>query len=260
MKAIIFNKAGKIALTKYVDGALSHVPANMCIRNGTVESIQENTSYNTTELPDGNSDWPMGEYDIGVTGNITVNLSSYQAELHAFLLGVSVEDLTDANMRVNDAEYVVPDSSPYEVELDHEPNDNMDVIVMDDDSTAFTEVESDPSSEEFSITEDTITFNSADAGKNVFVTYDWTATTAVGVGLPKTSNRPALYAVISGEAASEDESTLYDTNVIIDKCKATGDINVPQKGREPQGWSFTLKVLKPRGSNDAVDTRYSEQS
>ena len=38
---------------------------------------------------------------------------------------------------------------------------------------------------------------------------------------------------------------VYDANIIIDKCKAIGDINQPTQQRRPQPWSFTLRVLKP---------------
>ncbi len=260
MKSVIFNKAGKIALTKYVNGLLNHIPENMCIRNGTVQSIQESPTINTQDMTDGNSDWPMGVYDTGIAGQITVTLSSYQPELYAFLLGTTIEKLSNKNMRQNDEEILIPSASPFTATLKHTPNSNITPIVLGEDSSPFVKVSASPAVGQFSISADVITFNSVDAGKNVFVTYDWTATAAEAVGLPKVVNRPTLYVVISGEATSEDESDIYDTNIVIDRCKAVGDINPPQKGREAQPWSFNLRVLKPRGNNKAIDTVFVKRA
>jgi len=257
MRPIIFNKAGKLSLTKYVEGMLEHIPKNMCVRNGVVQSIQDTSTFNTVDMPDGNSDWPMGVYDTGVSSQILVTMSSYVAELHAYLLGVSVEDLQSTNMRINDEEILVPDVSPYSVKLKHAPNDNMTPILVNEDGSPFVKVSSSPEMGQFAVSTNVALFNISNAGENVYVTYDWTSDMAKSFGLPKTANRPTMYAVVSGEAMSEDESSLYDTNTIIDKCKATGDISPPQKGREPQPWSFTLRVLKPRGNNKAVDFKYA---
>lgn len=258
MRAIVFNKAGKIALTKYVNGALTHDAANMSIRNGTVQSIQDTASYNTTDLADGNSDWPMGSYDTGISGQVVVTMASYHAKLHAFLLGVDIANLTNQAMRENDEELLIPSASPFTATLEHAPAALMVPVLVNEEASPFVKVSATPAVGQFSVSASTVTFNSADAGKNVFITYDWTATTAESVGLPKIATRPTLYAVISGSAVSEDESTEYDANIIIDKCKVVGDINPPEKGREPKAWSFTLKVLKPRGSNKAVDTIYAQ--
>ena len=256
MRPVVFKNAGKIALTVYVNGMLHHIPANMSVRNGTVQSIQDTTTYNSTELPDGNSDWPMGDYDTSVSGQVQVTLSSYSSRLHSFIIGTTLEELNSESMRVNDYEMLIPSESEYNVELRHEPNNNIVPILVNEEGSPFIKVTESPSASEFAISLNVVMFNSADAGTNVYLTYEWTAIKAESVGLPKTANRPTLHAVISGEAVSEDESTLYDTNIIIDRCKATGDINPPQKSREPQPWSFTLKVLKPRGKNNAVDCKY----
>lgn len=260
MRSIIFNKAGKIALTRYVNGTLTYTPANMSVRNGTVASIQSAVSYNTTTLPDGNSDWPAGEYDIGADGRITVNFSSYQPEILAFLLGTTVTEIANMDMFSVDEEQTVPSVSPYTVQLRHIPNANMVPILTDDTASPFVKVASAPASGQFSVSGDIVTLNSADAGKNVFSTYIWGAASGKEFGLPKLVSRPALQCIVSGEATSEDESEIFDANIIVDRCKAVGDINPPEASREPKGWSVTLKVLKPRGQNKAVDYKLAQRA
>lgn len=259
MKSIVFNSSGKIGLTKFVDGALSHTLANMSARNGTVERIQSNVTINTKDMPDGNSKWPMGSYDTGNEGSVVVTMSSYQPKLHAFLMGGTVSTVASRNMRVNDKKIFIPDSSPYTETLNHTPNDNITPIMVDESNTEFTKVDSAPAEGEFSISANEVTFNSADSGSNVFLTYDWTADSAEKLGL-SSDTRPVMHAIISGKAVSEDKSTEYDSNIIIDKCQSVGEISVPEKGSEPQPWSFTLKVLRPRGDNDAVEYAYAQSS
>jgi hypothetical protein len=257
MKTIVFQKAGKLALTKYVNGALTKTQANMALRNGTVQSIQSNFSIKDTELPDGNSDWPMNDYDTGRDGRITVNMSSMSMELVAFLLGVTVDALSNQQMWENDYEIAIPPTSPFSVLLPKTPATGGTTILLTEDATtsAWTKTgaaSAVPTISQYTISQNVAIFNSADAGKTVYLTFDWTATTASEMGFAKTGKRPVMECIISGEANSEDESTTYSTNVVVDRCKLIGDINLPEQSREPKGYSFQLKVLRPRGNNKAV--------
>lgn len=260
MQPIFFSKAGKLMLTKYVNGVPTRSSENSYFRNGAVQSIVPNITINTTALPDGNSDWDAAEPDTGKEGTITVNLSFMPVELYAFLMGTTVDDLSNTPMPVIDQEIMIPEVSPYEVSLGHEPDTNRTIILVDMDAFAWTKTESVsavPSQGEYTISASAAVFNSSDAGKSVFITYDYTALTAKSFGLPKSGSRGALECVISGEATGEDESTFYDAAIIIDRCKSTGDINPPEMNREPSPQSITLKVLKPRGNNKAVDFRFA---
>jgi len=261
MRALIFNKAGKIALTKYSAGQLSYTPGNMVTRNGTVQSIQASVSYNTATLPDGNSDWPMGEYDVGADGKITVNLSSYQPEVLAFLLGTTVNDVANMGMMAIDEEQTVPAVSPFTATSKHTPNAEMTPVVVDDTASPFVKVSANPAVGQFSVSANVFSFSSADAGKNVYFTYDYSVSSGgKEFGIPKVVSRPAIQCIVAGEAVSEDESEVYDANIIVDRCKAVGDITPPEATREPKGWSFTLKVLKPRGQNKAVDYKLAPRA
>ena len=249
--------------TKYVDGIPTRSAANSYFRNGAVQSIVPSINIKTTELPDGNSDWPAAEVDTGKEGTVTINLSFMPVELYAFLLGTTVDDLVNTPMPVVDHEITVPDVSPYEVTLPHSPDTNRSVILVDQDASAWAKtvsISAVPTQGQYTISAAAAVFNSADAGKSVFITYDYTALAAKSFGLPKSGSRTAMECVISGEATGEDESTIYDTAIIVDKCKATGNINPPELGREPKPQSITLKVLKPRGTNKAVDFKFAARS
>lgn len=263
MQPIYFQKAGKVRFTKYVNGVPTVSSANTYFRNGAVQSITQSITVKTTELPDGNSDWPAAEVDTGREGTITINLSMMPVGLYAFLLGVTVEDLSNTPMPETDEELAIPATSPFAVTLAHTPNTLRPIVLVGQDTSAWTQTASAsavPTLRQYTISAAAAVFNSADAGKSVFITYDWTALTARSFGLPKSGSRFAMQCEISGEATGEDESTLYDTAIIIDKCKASGNINPPELGREPKPQSVTLKVLKPRGNNKAVDFKFAPRS
>lgn len=262
MQPIYFSKAGKIMLTKYVNGALVRSAANSYSRNGAVQSIVPNINVKTTPLPDGNSDWDAAEPDTGKEGSVVVNLSFMPPELYAWLMGTTVSELSNTTMWANDEEIKIPDVSPYTVTLAHTPALGTNILV-DANASAWAitaNVSAIPTQSQYTISAAAAVFNSADAGKSVFITYDWTALTASNFGLPKAGSRSVMECIISGEATGEDESTIYDINLVVDRCKSTGNINPPELGREPKPQSITLKVLKPRGSNNAVDFKFAPRA
>jgi hypothetical protein len=104
----------------------------------------------------------------------------------------------------------------------------------------------------------TLTFNSADAGKGLLIAYDYDSAEVMSSSLPITIKRPALHAIVSSEATDETEVNVYRSNIIIDRCKAVGDLKPPDQKPDAEGWNFTLQVLKPRGGQKPVETRYDK--
>jgi hypothetical protein len=255
LQPLFFKKAGKLMFTKYVNGVLTRNSTNSYFRNGAVQSIVPTVNVKTTPLPDGNSDWDAAEPDTGKEGSLVINLSFMPIELYAWFMGTTVEALTNKQMWAVDEELLVPEASPYQVTLEHTPALGTTMLV-DQDASAWAKtasVSAVPTQAEYTVSATAVIFNSADAGKSVFITYDWTALTADSFGLPKAGSRSVMECIISGEASSEDESSTVPINMVVDRCKTTGNINPPEMGREPKPTSITLKVLKPRGSNKAID-------
>lgn len=253
MQPIYFSKAGKIRLNKYVNGVPVMSPETTFTRAGAVQSIQPNITINGTPITDGNSLWNAANPDTSIEGNVVVELGFMPPDLYAFIMGDNITELTNYPFPVNDQEITIPDVSPYEVNLGHTPDTSRPIILVDADASAWTKVTSDPAQGQYAISAAAAVFNSADAGKSVFITYDYTAATAKSFGLPKNPRRTSYQMIVSGEATGEDESTLYEAAIIVDKCKVQGTISPPRQGREPQPVSVTFAVQKPRGGNRAVD-------
>lgn len=253
MQPIYFKDAGKIRLNKYVNGVPVMSPETTFTRAGIVQSIQANVTINGTPIQDGNSLWNAANPDTSIEGNIVVTLGTMPPDLYAFIMGDAVTNVSGVPFPVNDEELLIPSTSPYTVTLKHAPDTTRPIILADKDASAWTSVASDPAQGQYSVSASTVTFNSVDAGKSVFITYDYTATSGKSFGLPKNPKRDPFQLIVSGEATGDDESTMYEVAVTVDKCKVQGTISPPQQGREPQSTSITFNVLKPRGNNRAVD-------
>lgn len=240
------------------DGSLAFTQDKMTTAAGVVNSIQPSVTANTVDLPDGNGDWPAGTFDTGKDGSLVVNMSSFQPSLFARLIGSTVDELSGDNLDVYAIEEpkTIPSSSPFTATLDHSYKADATFVLVTKDNSPFTKVASSPASGQFSASGSTVTFNSVDAGKEVLATYVWTATEGTGIGLPESGTVKTLHAIISGEATTDDQVSTYYTNVVVDRCRATGDMAPPTMQRDPSGgWSFTLRVLKPRGGKKALDIK-----
>lgn len=256
---LVHLEAGKIVLVRYqADGTLDLTDASKFIGGGnTVESIKSSIEIPTSELADGNSDFPMGIYDTGKDGTVEAKLSGYSTVLHAALMGVDIESEASQNMWAAEEPHSVPASGVYTYDLSNTVATGGTIVVLGNTGSPFVSVASGPAVGEFSVSGATITHNSVDAGKEVFVTYEHTALTSERLALPTTrGSRPALCAIISTMARSDDETQTFPVNIVVDKCKSTGALAPPTYQKTPEGWTVTLKVLKPRAGYNPVYYRY----
>jgi len=255
LNPILPLKAGKIILFKFnSNGTLTKTAANVAMNNGTVASIERGRSIETKELPDGNSQYPMTVRDLKVNDTLKVNMSSFQPALYAMLSGEEIAEETDVTMSLVEVEETI-DETDFTVVLNPAYDGEGMLLVAGVDSTPFAKVTETPATGEFSVSADTLTFNSTDAGKGILIAYDYTAAEATSSALPETIKRPALHAIISSEVTDEpDEQNIYRSNTIIDRCKSVGELKPPDKKPDTDGWSYTLQVLKPRGGQAPVKT------
>lgn len=251
MQPIVFDKAGKFMLVKYVEGRPKRTPENVIFRNGVVQSITPNISINGTPISDGNSLWDAMNLDTSIESTVAVQLGFMPPELYAFIMGDKIEELESAPFPVIDEEYLIPDEGAYEVTLKRTPLADT-VIVVDVHGKVFEKVTDGPDAGEYTLSGSKLTFNASDAGKAIYVAYDFTANNVTQFGLPKDPKRATYQLIVAGAAIGEDD-TLYDTALIVDRAKVLGEINPPAQGGEPQPVTITFNILKPRGNNKAVD-------
>jgi hypothetical protein len=112
---------------------------------------------------------------------------------------------------------------------------------------------------EFSVSADTLTFSSADAGKEVFLSYDYTATEGGRISGNDNAKRPEVHLILGSEVASQPgDKNVRRSNTVIDKCVAVGDVSTPEQKPDTDGWSVEFQVLEPRGGQKPVRTLYDK--
>lgn len=253
-------RAGNVIAFQFdADGTLDKKTAEKAMtNNGTVQSIGRTNSTETKEYPDGNSRYPMTVRTLKTNDKFKVNFTSFQPNLYALVTGESIEEKQSVTMSVVEEKKTIDDTT-YTIKTDPVYDGTGMLFITGVDSTQFTKVESAPATGEFSVSADTLTFSSADAGKEVFLSYDYTAASAVESAASTTQKRPAIHLIIGSEVAKQPgDVNAYRSNTIIDKCVAVGDVNTPEQKPDTDGWSVEFQVLEPRGGQKPVKTLYDK--
>ena len=249
MPELVYKRAGHLELFRYRDG-------RRFLFNGVVQSLVPSITKNTTELEDGNSDWPH-VFSTGMAGSLVVNLNSFQPRLYAALVTAEYEEKEDLNIRKIE-DIGVPAASPYTVSLARSPATDTLVIVNENDSP-FVKVSSDPDAGEYAVTEQVVEFSSADKETHLVAAYDVQTTKAQQLQLPEQTNDDVFRVTIAGNAVMKDNEAIEKIDELtFDRMRAEGEIAMPTRQREPQGWNFTMRVLKPRAGFKVVDYKVEE--
>jgi len=255
MQPIYFSKAGKFMLNKYVNGVPTRSADTSFFRAGAIQSITPNITINGTPITDGNSLWAAANPDTSIEGTLAVQLGFMPPELYALIMGDTVEALTNTPFPVIDEEIVIPSVAPFKIKLEHMPIDGT-IILVDKDNKPWDKATTEAEAGKYfpnAANADELEFVETDAGKSLFISYNYSAATASKFGLPKAPDRAAYQMIISDKAVGEDEASLYEVALTVDKCKVTGSINPPAQGGTPSPVTITFTVLKPRGNNRAID-------
>ncbi len=242
---LVYKKAGHIELLRYRD-------SKRFLFTGVVQSLVPSITGKSATLPDGNSDWDY-EFSTGKEGQVVVNLNSFVPRLYAALVASEYKDANNLAIRRIE-EISVPAASPYSVKLKKTP-DNTSLVIVNEDDSPF--VSGSPVVKGgYKVSGDTVEFNSADAGTYLMVAYDYKAATGRQFEMDEQTNDDIFQVTIAGEACQKNnEGIVIADSMTFDRMKATGEIAMPPRQKEPAGWNFTMKVLKPRPGCKVIDYR-----
>lgn len=242
--------AGRVVFTKFDPdtGALSIKPEDKRICTEACDGITRSKALNTYEIPDGNSNYPAGIYDMGMTYTIGINFTTLNTATLAFLQGSAI---TKGAGKIKEiASLVIPMEAPYEIDLlgtvDGVPT------VLDAEGTAFTATSTtgSPAIKEFEVvagTPDKITFNADDAGKPIMVEYVFEAVEVESYDIDENGTHPAVQVEIIHETMSVDKTKKYKNNSIINKMTLSGNID-ENLARQHAPTTLTFNAIKPLGS------------
>lgn len=212
-----------------------------------LESLTPSITRKTSTLPDGNSAFDL-TFSAGIDAKVQVNLSSFQPALYAALVNGTVTAGTNTIRKIE--LNTIPAASPFAIVLAKTPS-GTPVIHSEDDSPYVSAAS--PATGQFSASGASVTFNSADAGNEVIVAYDVSSASSSKMDLSEDSNSKVFRMIVAGEAVlKKDEGTSKIDAITFDRVSVDGDIPWPVRSKEPKGWSFTLKVEKPRAGYKPV--------
>lgn len=258
-KSLVFPKGGHFKLQKYTaDGKLDPNKIYTSVQS-VLKTVKRSTTTTTSPLADGNSIYAAHEFVTGGETTVEFGMSSYDPELEAFLCDMEYKE--EAGTIALFESHTVPDATPYTIDLTREAADLTSIVVKDKKGNILTSAETAAANTFSAATtsgKTTLTFAAADTGLEIYVTYDAKSDTVGSMAQDEIMKLPAMQVTIMGEAVSDDETTTYKTNTIIDKATLSSGITPPDQSNDPtQGWSFTLKTGKPRAGKKAVTTKYA---
>lgn len=255
---VLTVKAGKAAYRKYAsDGTLGTVLYPM---NATPQTIQPfNLNVNTTDVPDGNSLYPLAVVETGVEAGVNMTFSDFNPQTLADLIGGTYTESGSKTMYTVGEEDVIP-ATGFTVTLDHTPLTSPVPTICSLDGSPWVKVASAPAVDQFSISAAVVTYSSANAIEEVFATYAYTEALATSVTVPKDIDIPTIQLIVVGENVPSDETrNKFNVNIVIDKVKVTGNMGMPEGSKNPGTWPLTFKALKPRAGQNLGEIVYKQQ-
>lgn len=254
---LIYKKAGTFILIPYTNGVPDK--SKQYVEAGVVDAIRKTKSTTTVDMNDGNDTYPAHTYVTNEVVGYDITLNTYSPKLdamlhgYAYLTGTNADNSMEAIVKHNigtDA-LDLTDTPPISV------GDVPQIFVSDHDGTVFTSTTSDPSAGQFKFdtTAKTVTFASADAGKEVVVDVIYQGSDVVQIQAPETPTLPVFQAVIIGDVSSKDESQKYRTVSTIDRV-SVANVTLPNQSNQPGGaWTLSLNAKKPRSGYKAHDLK-----
>lgn len=244
MAELIFKKAGHIKLVRRSDSKVFQA-------TGLVQSIQSNMNRNSQAVPDGNNAFDY-TYSNGATATITVNLTSWNPTFWGAVASATTATGQTANIPKYE-EITVPSTGPYTVTLKATPAAST-IAIVDVNNTNYVSNASPTTTGQYNLATNTITFASADAGKKLFVTYAVSSTTATQITVSGQENISVFELTVIGECVLQsDEGTAKGDAIIFDGVMPLGDLNMPQRQKQPGAeYSVTFTLQPPRAGNQAV--------
>jgi len=259
-KNFLTINAGRVILTKVdpMTGALSIKPEDKRILTETCDGITRSKALKTYEIADGNSNYPAGIYETGVTYTVGINLTTLNTETLAFLQNSKI---TKAAGKVKEViTTAIPLESLYEIEalgtIVGTP------VVLDSESKLLTKAVAPtaPVAGEFGIkvgvdpANDKFIFSAADAGKEVTIEYEFEADEVEAYDINENHINPIVQIEIIHETLAKDKTKRYKNNSTISRAQLTGNIDENlKKQHDPSTLNFT--AIKPAGVNVVMNKK-----
>lgn len=261
-KTRIFKNAGYFVITKRnPDGSLSNKPEDIYTSDAAiVESVTTSYSKTMEEMNDGNSFFPAASHATGVSATAEITLNTFDQKLWSFLTGAVKSKLTTGSYTATAEGYTIKEGGTVEIDASALEAGSI-VLVRKANGEDYKRVEASPQEGEFTVNYETatLTFNTADVGKAVYVTCEKVSDTVTTYGVPAIPVNPSYQIKLVGENCDMSENDVIADNYIISNATA-GDASTPVRQKSYGSWTATFNIAKPAPGENAIDWKNARKS
>jgi len=190
---------------------------------GGVQEFKLQNELETRSFPAGDR-WSSYSVPIGVNWRGEIAFKALDLATLKIILGG--QSSTGRVLEVLDEEALIPEEAPYTVQLEYDDNVSLSETVKDGSGGSFKRVDGDPGAGEYTVSDETLTFNSADAGRGIFISYlrlDPSAGDKLTVGPEDVPQRFSLYGVLRGYDLVRGQTPDARFAVYLADCRRTGE-------------------------------------
>lgn len=242
-------------------GALDY--ANAVRNTAVINTITVTNSKTKTEIQDGNSFYPAGDRVTAIAGTVAIDFSTIDPAIWALCSGTELKSNTDDTMLKVYDYAKIPESG--KIELTEKYKTDAFVQVIGTDGTVFEKVPeggSNPEAGEFSIAyatdKTTITFNTADAGKDVAVSM-LVETDTYSYSQGRTAMKYHKI-IIDTEYSTLNDTEKLPVNISISQASVSGDM-VDALQKDPSATkTLTFNMYAPLAGEQPYEVKFGKKA
>ncbi len=218
------------------------------------ESAVLKTSFPIDPIYGGNGLYPHDYIDKDRTGTLDIATTRFQYGLAQAAAGAKVTTGTSVTMQVIGEKAVVPAATAYTVELANKATAVEDSVkvyyadtgeVLTEDAVAAVG--------KYAYAAGVLTFVADDAGKNIIIDYQYTATAGDLVEVLTNGVVPVVKITLANEFSNQD-GVLMREAIFVHKCKAAGDLEHAEKRGTPGAPTLTFNLMDPERADKQLYT------
>jgi hypothetical protein len=266
VRNLLFERAGTFMLRRRLSsGAITTDNTEIYVANKpSVVEIGFSVSKETAPIESGNSAYPADIRLIKTGSKIAIVFNAFDRQLFRFGAGMSYTETTEnAFISIVGEEHIV-DASAGTVVMENSVKDG-GLMIVKDYSTGMPYAKASgaiPDGNEFAFASatNTFTFNAADKGRKVIISYDALATATSEDYLPKVPVDYTYEMTITGDVGALAGASIEQlTSFIFDSVKFSGEITPPKAKKQSENWTINLEVAEAFG-NKPLSIKYANKS
>lgn len=209
------------------------------------ESAVLTTNFPSTPIYGGNPLYPHDFIDGDRTAQLVITTTRYQYGLEEAALGAEVTEEATITIPVIGELQAIPATTTYTVTLKNATAaiENSVKAYYVDTGVLLTQDET-PAAGKYSYSNGILTFVEADAGKNIVIDYEYTATTAVLVAVLTNGRVPVVRIKLVNDFSNQDNVMMRQAK-IVHKCRAGGSFEDNQSRGNAGKPSLTFDLMDP---------------